>query len=129
MLKRLTAACLPAICFLGGLPALDPIALAGTALEGAIATLTPEQQAKLKAYEAARIAFLRRTDQYWRGIELKRKKRKAKLAAGQPVTAADYIKAQPPVKHRVSNVDPPTKCAICGQTHGLGDLNAKPAGK
>jgi hypothetical protein len=31
-----------------------------------------------------------------------------------------------PVKHRVSNTDPPTKCAICNQSHGLGELNAKP---
>jgi len=40
-----------------------------------------------------------------------------------------FLKAQPHVKHRVSNVDPPTKCAVCGQTHGLGELNAKPTGK
>ncbi len=38
-----------------------------------------------------------------------------------------FIRSQPPVKHRVSNVDPPTKCAICNQTHGLGELNVKPA--
>jgi mono/diheme cytochrome c family protein len=40
-----------------------------------------------------------------------------------------YIKAQPPAKHRVSNVDPPTKCAVCNQTHGLGELNVKVAAK
>ncbi len=34
-----------------------------------------------------------------------------------------FIRSQPPVKHRVSNVDPPTKCPVCGQTHGLGELN------
>jgi mono/diheme cytochrome c family protein len=37
-----------------------------------------------------------------------------------------YIKSVPPVKHRVSNTDPPTKCPVCNQTHGLGDLNIKP---
>jgi cytochrome c553 len=36
-----------------------------------------------------------------------------------------FIKAQPPVKHRVSNTDPPTLCPLCNQTHGLGELNAK----
>jgi mono/diheme cytochrome c family protein len=36
-----------------------------------------------------------------------------------------YIKAQPPVKHRVSNTDPPALCPICGQTHGLGELNKR----
>jgi mono/diheme cytochrome c family protein len=36
-----------------------------------------------------------------------------------------FLRAQPPVKHRVSNTDPPTLCGICNQTHGLGELNAK----
>ena len=36
-----------------------------------------------------------------------------------------YIKSLPPVKHRISNTDPPTKCVICNQVHGLGDLNVK----
>jgi len=36
-----------------------------------------------------------------------------------------FIKAQPPVKHRVSNTDPPTLCPQCNQAHGLGELNAK----
>ena len=36
-----------------------------------------------------------------------------------------FLKAQPPVKHRVSNTDPPTLCPLCNQTHGLGELNAK----
>lgn len=36
-----------------------------------------------------------------------------------------YIKTVPPVKHRISNTDPPTKCIICNQTHGLGELNVK----
>jgi mono/diheme cytochrome c family protein len=36
-----------------------------------------------------------------------------------------YIRTLPPVKHRVSNTDPPTKCPVCGRTHGLGELNVK----
>jgi mono/diheme cytochrome c family protein len=36
-----------------------------------------------------------------------------------------YLKTLRPVQHRVSNSDPPAKCVLCGQTHGLGDLNAK----
>jgi len=38
-----------------------------------------------------------------------------------------YLAALPPVKHRINNTDAPTKCAVCGQTHGLGDLNAAKA--
>ncbi|MGO8952749.1 MAG: hypothetical protein ACLP1W_11490 [Rhodomicrobium sp.] len=97
MPKRLFPACLLAICLIAGPLAADWTAFAGTPLQDAIAKLTPEQQAKLKAYEAARIAFQRRTDQYWHQIELKRRKRKAKLGAGNAVTAADYVKEQPPV--------------------------------
>jgi len=36
-----------------------------------------------------------------------------------------YLKTVKPVKHRISNTDPPTKCVICNQTHGLGELNKK----
>jgi mono/diheme cytochrome c family protein len=36
-----------------------------------------------------------------------------------------YLKTQPQVKHRVSNTDPPTKCPVCNQVHGLGELNKK----
>ena len=36
-----------------------------------------------------------------------------------------FLKTVPPVKHRISNTDPPTKCIICNQTHGLGELNFK----
>ena len=36
-----------------------------------------------------------------------------------------YIRSIPPVAHRVSNDDPPTPCPVCGQTHGLGELNKK----
>ncbi len=97
MLRRLLTICLSAVCLLAGLPAAVPQARAGTPLQDAIAKLDPQQQATLKAYEAARLAFHRRTDQYWRQIEMKRKKRKAKAAAGQAVTAADYVKEQPPV--------------------------------
>jgi len=37
-----------------------------------------------------------------------------------------FLKAQPPVKHRVSNTDPPKPCPICKQVHGLGELNVAP---
>jgi len=36
-----------------------------------------------------------------------------------------FIRSQPPVKHRVSNTDPPTLCPVCNQSHGLGELNIK----
>jgi cytochrome c553 len=36
-----------------------------------------------------------------------------------------YLQSVPPVKHRVSNVDPATLCPLCGSTHGLGDKNVK----
>jgi hypothetical protein len=72
-------------------------ARAATPLQEAIAKLTPDQQARLKAYEQARIAFQRKVDDYWRQIELKRKHRKAKLTAGKEIAAADYVKEQPPV--------------------------------
>jgi hypothetical protein len=35
----------------------------------------------------------------------------------------DYLRALPPVRHRVSNFDPPTYCPRCGRRHGLGELN------
>lgn len=38
-----------------------------------------------------------------------------------------YLKSLPHVKHRLSNTDAQRKCPVCGQTHGLGDLNATPA--
>jgi mono/diheme cytochrome c family protein len=34
-----------------------------------------------------------------------------------------YLKTLTPVKHRISNTDPPTPCPLCKQSHGLGDLN------
>ena len=36
-----------------------------------------------------------------------------------------FLKTVPPVKHRVSNTDPPTACPLCNQSHGLGDRNVK----
>ncbi|MEZ5320031.1 MAG: cytochrome c [Vicinamibacterales bacterium] len=39
-----------------------------------------------------------------------------------------YLEAQPPIKHRVSNTDPPTPCPICKRSHGLGNLNVLPQG-
>ena len=35
-----------------------------------------------------------------------------------------FLRSVPPVKHRVSNSDPPTWCPRCGRFHGLGDSNA-----
>ena len=34
-----------------------------------------------------------------------------------------YLQALEPIKHRVSNTEPPTPCPKCGQSHGLGDQN------
>lgn len=34
-----------------------------------------------------------------------------------------HLRTLKPVKHRVSNTDPPTACPLCKQRHGLGDLN------
>lgn len=34
-----------------------------------------------------------------------------------------YLRTVPPVKHRVSNTDPPTDCKVCKKKHGLGGLN------
>ena len=36
-----------------------------------------------------------------------------------------YLQSLPPVKHRVSNTDPPTPCEVCSRSHGLGELNKK----
>ena len=36
-----------------------------------------------------------------------------------------YLRTLAPVKHRVSNTDPPAPCVVCGQSHGLGELNKK----
>jgi mono/diheme cytochrome c family protein len=34
-----------------------------------------------------------------------------------------FLASVPPVRHRISNVDPPAFCAVCGRRHGLGELN------
>jgi hypothetical protein len=34
-----------------------------------------------------------------------------------------YLRSVPAVQHRVSNSDPPTWCARCGRSRGLGELN------
>jgi hypothetical protein len=34
-----------------------------------------------------------------------------------------YLRTLPPVRHRVDNTSPPTPCATCGGTPGLGELN------
>jgi mono/diheme cytochrome c family protein len=34
-----------------------------------------------------------------------------------------FLQSLPPVRHRISNDDPPRPCAVCGQSHGLGELN------
>lgn len=36
-----------------------------------------------------------------------------------------FLKTAAPIKHRVSNTDPPTACPLCNQSHGLGDRNVK----
>jgi hypothetical protein len=99
MLKRLVIL-FAAICLIAVVPSRSFEARAEqqkTPLQEAIAKLPPKEQATLKAYEAARLAFQRRTDLYWHQTEVKRKKRKAKLAAGRVVGKADYVTEQPPV--------------------------------
>src|SRR5690606_19327042 len=41
-----------------------------------------------------------------------------------------FLQSRHPVAHRVSSLAEPTMCAVCGQEHGLGSLNAleKPRG-
>lgn len=34
-----------------------------------------------------------------------------------------WLASRPPLAHWVSNLAPPTKCAVCGQEHGLGERN------
>jgi mono/diheme cytochrome c family protein len=36
-----------------------------------------------------------------------------------------YIRTLPPVQHRISNTDTPTRCPLDGEMHGLGELNTK----
>lgn len=49
----------------------------------------------------------------------------AMLAHEDMVAIFDFIKEQPPVQHRVSPTDEKTACAVCGETHGRGELNVK----
>jgi hypothetical protein len=35
----------------------------------------------------------------------------------------EFLRAVPPVRHRVNNADPPTYCPRCARRHGLGELN------
>ncbi|MFZ1106784.1 MAG: hypothetical protein WAN43_00365 [Rhodomicrobium sp.] len=96
MSKRLPVVlCLFASLLLAAAPLAVPDAL-GDAYQEALAKLTPEQQAAVKTYEAARLAYARHMDQYWRTVELKRKKRRAKIAAGKTLVLDDYVKEQPP---------------------------------
>ena len=39
-----------------------------------------------------------------------------------------FLKSLPPVKHRISNTDPPTPCPLCKHSHGLGNLNTAAGG-
>jgi hypothetical protein len=34
-----------------------------------------------------------------------------------------YIRTLKPVKHRVDNSEPPTRCKLCGSSHGTGNQN------
>jgi mono/diheme cytochrome c family protein len=34
-----------------------------------------------------------------------------------------YLRTVKPVKHRVDNTEPPSYCKLCGQKHGLGNMN------
>jgi mono/diheme cytochrome c family protein len=34
-----------------------------------------------------------------------------------------YLRTVPPIKHRVDNTEPPTRCKVCGFVHGAGDRN------
>jgi hypothetical protein len=98
MFDLLNIRCKPLVFIVSALAVtLAQPSAAQTPLQAAIANLTPEQQAKLKAFQAARIAFERHLDHYWSQVELNRRRRKHKLAHGNPVTAADYVKEQPPV--------------------------------
>jgi mono/diheme cytochrome c family protein len=36
-----------------------------------------------------------------------------------------FLRTVKPVSHRVNNTDPPTMCAVCNRSHGLGEMNVK----
>ncbi len=117
MSKRLTVLSLTAALLVALPMAPAENAWANTPLQDAIARLAPEQQATLKAYESARAAYARHVDQYWRLAELKRRKRKAKIAAGKAVTVEDYVREQPPVYLRAE---------AAGRDHGASPKPPKP---
>ncbi|MBT3070627.1 hypothetical protein KKP04_07085 [Rhodomicrobium sp. Az07] len=70
---------------------------AQTPLQEAIARLSPQQQAILRAYESARVAHAKSVNTYWKRVELKRKRRKTKIARSLPLTLDDYVAEHPPV--------------------------------
>lgn len=35
----------------------------------------------------------------------------------------EYLRTQKPVRHYINNLSPPTYCKLCGQRHGLGNMN------
>jgi hypothetical protein len=91
-LRTFTAlACLALVVQAGQGPAR-----AETPLQAAIAKLTPEQQATLKAYQKARADHEKAVDRYWMRIEAKQKVRKLKALKGKPIVGADYVKEHPP---------------------------------
>ena len=36
-----------------------------------------------------------------------------------------YLRSQKPVRHYINNLSPPTYCKLCGQMHGLGNMNTE----
>ena len=36
-----------------------------------------------------------------------------------------YLRTQKPVRHYINNLSPPTYCKLCGQMHGLGNMNTE----
>jgi len=82
---------------LGACLSVAPLTFAQTPLQDAIARLSPQQQATLRTYELARAAHAKAVDAYWKRVELKRKKRKVRIARGFALTVDDYVAEQPPV--------------------------------
>src|SRR5258708_7380669 len=54
-----------------------------------------DYQARLAQYQQARAAYDAEASVYWDAIADKRRGRNAKRRSGEPVTAADYVLAQP----------------------------------
>lgn len=95
-LRGFSRACICVLALALSLP-FAAISYAQTPLQEAIARLSPQQQAILHAYESARIAYAKSVDAYWKRVEMKRKRRKAKIARSLPLTLDDYVAEQPPV--------------------------------